>query len=170
MESILGRIMATVYGLLALGGVILLMSTALDSSRISQTGQDMGVLATNTRSQFQQSQTLYANFTNANAAVLVQSNIIPADMWRAGAIVDQWNDPVTISATTPTGMATNSAFQVQLGGANLSAASCTKLVTALTGYMSLTVNGVVFDQSNLPDPTAAGSACATSTTITLVYQ
>lgn len=170
MESILGRIVATVFGLLALGGVVLLMATATDSSRISQTGQDLGVLVTNTRAQFQQSQTLYANFTNANAAVLVQSNVIPSDMWRSGAIVDQWNDPVTISATTPTGMATNSAFQIQLGGPNLSAASCTKLVTSLTGYTSLTVNSVVFNQSNLPDPTVAGSACSTSTNITIVYQ
>ena len=170
MESILGRIMATVLGLLAIGGVVLLMSTATDSSRISQTGQDLGVLSTNTRSQFQQSQTLYANFSNANAAVLVQSNVIPADMWRGGNIVDQWNNPVTIQPATPTGMVANSAFEIQMGGANLSAASCSKLVTSLTGYLTLTVNSVIFSQNNLPDPTTAGAACSGSTNIIIVYQ
>lgn len=171
MEGILGRIMATVLGLIALGGVVLLMSTASDSSRISQSGQDLGTLATNTRSQFQQSGTLYANFSNANASSLISSGVIPPDMVKGGAIVDAWNDPVTIAPTTPAGMVANSAFSVQIGGGSLSAESCAKLVTALTGYYSLTVGGATFSTANPPDPTTAGPACSSgSTVMTLIYQ
>lgn len=171
MEGILGRIMATVLGLIALGGVVLLMSTATDSSRISQSGQDMGTLATNVRSQFQQSSSLYANFTNANIAALISSGVIPPDMVKSGTMVDAWNDPVTIQPSTPAGMVPNSAFSVTVGGGSLSAESCSKLVTSLTGYYSLTVGGTTFNTANPPDPTIAGTACGSgSTVMTIIYQ
>ena len=169
MEGILGRIMATVLGLIALGGVILLMGTANDSSRISQTGQDMGTLATNVRSQFQQSSTLYQNFTTANQAALISAGVIPPDMVKAGAVVDAWNDAVALAPATPAGMAANSAFTITVGGASLTAQSCAKVVTSLTGYLSLVVGGQTFNQANLPDPTTAAAGCGTSTTITLTY-
>lgn len=168
MEGILGRIMATVLGLIALGGVVLLMATATDSSRISQTGQDLGTLVTNARSQFQQSSTLYTNFTTGNTASLISAGVVPPDMVKNGVIADAWNNQILLA---PTGT-NNSEMQIILGGNALSVESCTKLITSLTGYVSLTTNGGpnVFSSANPPDSVSANTDCTASTQITAVYQ
>ena len=162
MESILARVMATVLGLIALGGVIYAMSSANDSSKVNAISSDISQIVSATREQFAQSQTGYANFTTANASTLYSAKVIPTDLWKGTGAVDQWGNNMTFA---PAG--NNAQFQITFGGANISPDVCAKIATALGGYVSMSVGGQAF--TTPPDSVTANTACAGGTAFTLTY-
>lgn len=174
MDSLLGRIAATVLGLLLLGAVGLGIYKAFSGNKVSQTINDVAQLQTNARAQYSQGSSGYNNFVvNAGApqAGLVNSNgtssVIPTDMLRGGNVVDAWGNPVTI------GPASNGQqFTMQFGGGGMTADQCSQVLTSLSGYVSVaTSTGQTFSGSNLPDATTAGAACQNDgETITVTMQ
>lgn len=166
MDSLLARIFAGVLTLFAVGGVVLYMAGANESSKVSQTTQDIAVLSTNVRSQFMQSSTGYMNFNSGNQGILVTAgNIFPADMVKSGNVVDAWGNPVSYSP-----VAGNLQFSISIGGANLGTSACSKLATSLNGYNQMIVGGTTFTPSTPADGVSAAAACSSGTNITLTYQ
>lgn len=162
MDSILGRIAATVLGLLLLAAVGLGIYRAFSGNKVSQMTTDVALLQTNARAQFSQGGNGYANFkvnAGAPAAGLLATDgtsaVIPADMISGGVVHDAWGNPVTIA---PAGTG-NSSFTLSFGGANMTASQCTQLATSLNGYQSLTIGATTFTPSNQPDSVTAGAAC-----------
>ena len=168
MEGILGRIIATLLGLLALGAVVYIGEQALAGNKVTQTVSDLAQVATNARNGFSTNPNMYANFTNANSAALISAGMFPTDMVAGGTtIVDAWGNNVTF---VPTG-ANNSEFQLTFGGGTMTADQCAKVVTGLQGYVSLSVNGgTAFTTANPPDLSTAGTACQGGSQIQVTYQ
>ncbi len=167
MEGILGRIIATLLGLLALAAVVFIGQQALAGNKVTQTVSDLAQVATNARNGFSTNPNLYANFSNANSAALISAGVFPTDMVSGGTtIVDAWGNSVTFG---PTGT-NNSEFQIQFGGGNMSADQCAKTATGMQGYVSLSVGGTNFTSAAPPDLASAGTACSANTQITAVYQ
>lgn len=162
MESILARVMATVLGLIALGGVIYAMSSANDSSKVSAISSDISQIVSATREQFAQSQTGYANFTTANALALYNNKVIPADLWKGNGAVDQWGNNMTFNYA-----ANNAQFVITFGGANMTPDVCSKIATALGGYVTMGLGGQTF--TTAPDSVTANTACTAGTAFTLTY-
>lgn len=174
MDSILGRIAATVLSLLLLAAVGLGIYKAFSGNKVSQTINDIAQLQTNARAQYSQGSSGYTNFVvNAGSPQtgLVNQNgtssVIPTDMLRNSQVVDAWGNPVTIAP-----QANGQQFSVQFGGTGLSADQCSQVLTSLSGYVGLTTSGGGnFSGSNLPDATSAGAACQSNDeTITVTLQ
>ena len=174
MDSILGRIAATVLGLLVLAAVGLGIYKAFSGNKVGQTTTDLSLLQTNARAQYSQGANGYANFNVAAGtptAGIVDSTgnsaVIPTDMLRAGRVVDSWGNDVTIAPTS-----NNQQFAVTVGGTGLTASQCSQILTSLTGWTRVaTSTGQSFTTGNPPDATTAGAACMNDgETITVTMQ
>ncbi len=164
MDSIIGRVIAGLLALLALGGVMYLGAQGIQSSRVNTEIADIGTLVANVRGQFMQSSTGYTGVTSANSAALITAQVIPAEMIKNGGIVDEWSDPITLAS------ANNGAqFTVTLGGTSLSQAGCIALATGFQGYISMAIGGSTYTQQTMPDTVTAAGVCTTGATITLTY-
>ncbi|RKP47565.1 type 4 pilus major pilin [Trinickia fusca] len=166
MDGILGRVVAIVLGLLALAGVGLAGYKAFATNKSSTVVTDMTQVATNARAQFSQNNNGYTNFTTANATPLVNAGIIPGDMVRAGGIFDAWGNAVQFAP-----VAGNTEGQITFGGGGSETVEqCSHVLTSLTDYVSLVVNGTTFSQANQPDAVSAANACAGTPKIILTFQ
>lgn len=163
MDSILGRVVAAILGLLALGGVIYAGGQALGGNKVSQMTNDVAQVVNNARSQMSQNSLGYTNFTTANTAPLITAGIFPADMNRGGVIVDAWGNAVTFAP-----IANGQQFTLTWGGAGMTADQCSKLASSMQGYISLKVNATTW--AIPPDAVAAGTACGGGTTFVGTFQ
>lgn len=167
MEGILGRIVATVLGLLALAGIGYAAANGFSNSKVDIIVSGATHIATNARAQFSAGNTGYTNFTTANAASLVSAGIIPTSWVTAGVPTDPWGNAVTFAAgASPTqGVITIG------GGGSETIEQCIKVTQNLKDYVSLVVGTKTFTQAALPDPVSAAAACTAATTkIAMTFQ
>ena len=94
MEGILGRIIATLLGLLAIGVVVYAGDQALSGNKVTQTVSDLAQVVTNARNGFSTSPNRYLHFNNGWESSLISAGVFPADMVqnRGGKpqIIDAW--------------------------------------------------------------------------------
>ena len=165
MDSVLGRIAATVLTLLVLAAVGLGIYKAFSGNKVAQTVTDLSMLVNNARAQYSQGNGGYTAFvvTNGNAGALINANgtsaIIPTDMIRGGQVVDAWGNPVTISSFN-----NGSQFNVSFGGNGVTASQCAQLLTEISGYTAIAASGSPpFTTSWPPNATTAAGACTGAT-------
>jgi len=102
-----------------------------------------------------------------NASAMNTAGIFPSDMMRGAVVYDPWGNTVALSNTAA---ATEGVITFG-GGGSETAAQCTSVVTSLKDYVSLSVAGTTFSQSNEPDAVSAANACATdSAVLVLTFQ
>lgn len=156
MESILARVMATVLGLIALGGVIYAMSNANDLSKANQMVNDLSQIVSQTRQQYANSTTGYRSFQAWNANALYSAGIIPPDLMKNGTPTDPWGFSVFFFS-----VANDSQFQIQFGGQfsnnQMPLDSCVQVATSLSGFVSMQIGSQVF--TSTPDAVSASNAC-----------
>ncbi|MDF3883111.1 type 4 pilus major pilin [Cupriavidus basilensis] len=168
MEGILGRIIATVLGLIALAGVGYAAYNGFSNSKSSDVVTGVTTIVTNARSQFAAGNTGYTNFTTANAASLVTAGIIPTSWVATGNVpTDPWGNALAFASA-----GANTQGSVTFGGGGSETqAQCINVIQNLKDYISLTAGTKTFTQTALPDPVSAAAACtAAGTKITLVFQ
>ena len=166
MDSVLGRIAATVLTLLVLAAVGLGIYKAFSGNKVAQTVTDLSMLVNSARAQYSQGNGGYTAFavTNGNAGALINSNgtsaIIPSDMIRGGQVVDAWGNTVSIVSLN-----NGSQFRVDLGGNGVTASQCAQLLTEINGYVwiGVTNGATVFTPAAPPNATTAAGACTGAT-------
>ncbi len=168
MEGILGRIIATVLGLIALAGVGYAAFNGFSSSKSSDVVTGMTTIINNSRAQFSSGSSRYTNFTTANAARLVTAGIIPTSWVATGNVpTDPWGNALAFASA---GANTQGSITFG-GGGSETQAQCINVIQNLQGYVSLTAGTKPFTQTALPDPVSAAAACTgAGTKITLVFQ
>lgn len=168
MEGILGRIIATVLGLIALAGVGYAAYNGFSNSKSSDVVTGITTIINNSRAQFSSGNSRYTNFTTANAASLVAAGIVPTSWVGPGNVpTDPWGNALGFA---PTGA--NTQGQITFGGAgSATVAQCINVLQNLKDYVSVTVGTKTFTQAALPDPVSAAAACQPTTLkFTLVFQ
>lgn len=165
MEALLARVMATVLGIIALGGAVYYMSYANESSKVNMMTVNIAQLVTEARGQYANSSTGYATLTTANIPYLANNKIIPSRLMLNNNAIDLWGNPITFSPVTSSN---NYEFQMSFGGANIPASTCAMLATSLGGYVDLNVGGTDFG-NQVPDAIAAFNACNNSTQFTVTF-
>ena len=141
MEGILGRIIATLMGLLALGAVVYIGDEAMIDYKSQNLVGDIGQVVANTRSGFANNPNLYSNFGMWNLSSLIGAGIFPSEMVRVTtSIVDPFGDWIAIQ---PVGV-NSSQFQITIGGSAMPVEACAKVMIGLTGYASITNNTTTF--------------------------
>ncbi|WP_144153344.1 type 4 pilus major pilin [Paraburkholderia sp. BCC1885] len=166
MDSMLGRIVATVLTLMAIGAAVVYIHGGFSWNKNATITSDVTWVVTNARTQFSQNSNGYTNFTNANLTAMTNAGVFPPDMVRNGTLVDAWGNTVTVSSA---GNASEGVVAFG-GGGSESVEQCSNVVTTLRDYVSLQVGGTSFTQASLPDSVAAGNACANGLGITLTFQ
>lgn len=167
MDSLLGRIVATVLGLLALVAVGSGIYQGFGMDTTSQIVTDMSSTVVNARSAFAQGTSGYSSFSNANVTQLINNDIFPSGMVRGGALYDRWGNAVTISSQNA-GMQGVITFG---GGGSEDVNFCAKTAVSMNAvsYVSMKVGATTFPKANAPDPVQAANACATGLQFTLVF-
>ncbi len=167
MDSLLGRIVATVLGLLALAGIGSAIYSAFSSDTTSGIVSDMSQTVVNARSAFSQGTSGYSSFTNANISQLITNDIFPSSMVKSGAVYDRWGNAVSISAQ----LGGTQGVLTFGGGGSEDVNSCAKVAVSLVAanYVSLKVGSQTFSKANAPDPVTAANACATGLQFQLVF-
>ncbi|CAJ0737654.1 hypothetical protein R77592_04394 [Ralstonia mannitolilytica] len=120
---------------------------------------------TKARAGFAQSNTGFANFSNANLGGLINGGTFPPTMVKSGGIFDKWGNPITLSSAN-SGTSGVISFG---GGGSQTTDECTSTVTSLSGYDLLTVGGQSFTRSNMPDTSQAGAVCSATATIVVTF-
>lgn len=174
MDGILGRIVATVLGLLALGAVAYAGYNAFQNNKAAGVVTDIAQVITNARAGFAQGSTGYTDFITTNEPGLITAGMFPSDMVTGTApsqkLVDAWGNAVTLAAVTPPTGTTPTQASITIGG-NESAQQCTNVVTGLRDYVSIAVGSALpFNQVTPPDAATAGADCANSQVITVTFQ
>jgi hypothetical protein len=169
MEGILGRVIAVVLGLLALGGVSYASYSGFSSARASQIVTDIAQAETTARAGYSQGSSGYTNFTTANETALITAGKptdFPTDMLRSGVIKDAWGNAVTAA---PADSDTQGVITVG-GGGSESADQCATVAVGLKDYVSLTVGTTTFTPTTQPDRSTAMTACSDTATIAVTFQ
>lgn len=167
MDSLLGRIVATVLGLLALAGIGFGIYSAFSSDTTSAVVTDVSQTIVNARAAFSQGTAGYSSFTAANVPQLITNDIFPSGMVKGTDLYDRWGNAVTPSSQS-------SGTQGVLtfgGGGSEDVNSCAKAAVSMiaANYVSLKVGTVTFTKTAPPDPVTAANACATGLTFKVVF-
>lgn len=166
MDSMLGRIVATVLTLMAIGAAVVYIHGGFSWNKNANVASDITWVVTNARTQFAQNSNGYTNFLNANLTAMNNSAVFPPDMVRNGVLIDAWGNDVTVSSA---GNASEGVIAFG-GGGSENVEQCSNVVTTLRDYVSLQVGGTTFTQATLPDSVSAGNACGNGLAITLTFQ
>lgn len=166
MDGILGRIIATVLGLLALVGVAYASYNGFQNHKASVMVNNLAQLMTNARAGFSQGNNGYVNFTTANVPNMINSGMFPTDMVRGTAIYDAWGNAITLSS------ANNGAQGVISfgGGGAETTKQCVTVATGNKDFVTMTVGSTTFTQAALPDQSTAGAACSATATFSVTFQ
>lgn len=159
MDSVLGRIIATMLILIAVGGVAYGGYQAYQSYQVSNQISNVQQMAQGVKGLYGGSPS-YASLTNT---VVVNANLVPASMNSGGTITDTWGGTVNVA---PDATYTN-AFDITLS--QVPASDCVKLATGMSSnYVS--INGGTYE-TNPVDPGTATSQCTGgSNSLTFVFQ
>jgi len=166
MDGILGRVVATVLGLLALVGIAYASYNGFQNHKASVVATNITQIITNARGGFSQGNNGYTNFTTANVPAMITGGMFPTDMVRGTALVDTWGNAMTLSAAN-----NGSQGVITFGGGNAQTAKqCVSAALSLKDYVTLVVGTTTFTQTTLPDQATAGAACSATATFTLTFQ
>ncbi len=102
MEGILGRVIATLLGLLAVAAVVYLGDQSFTAAKVHDEAADIAMIVMNGRAAFQQNPNGYTNFDSVNdAAALCSGGIFPSAIVVGGCAnptyVDRWGNALTVS-------------------------------------------------------------------------
>ena len=151
MDSTLGKILASIFGLLALAGVVVAGIVGYSNARTNSAVADVATLATKITGDYVNNPAGYATLSNQ---VAIAAGDVPADMLQGASIVNAWGSAVTIGPMT--GNAKD--FSISLG--LVPQAACVQLLTTDGSLMGASVGG---KQLALPmTPSTAAAACAGS--------
>ena len=149
MDSTLGKVLASILGLLALAGVVVAGITAFSHSKTTSAVSDVATLATRIRGDYVNNPAGYATLTNA---VAIAAGDVPADMLQGSSIVNAWGSAVTIGPVA----GNPKDFSIDLGA--VPQAACVQLLSTDGNLMGASVGG---KQLALPINAAdAASVCA----------
>lgn len=166
MENVVARVAVTLLTILGIAFVSTLGYALFSDYKIQSVSSDINTVITNARGAFSQGANGYTNFTNANVTAMNTDGVFPPDMVRPGGVTDAWGNPVTLGSASGS---TQGSIQFGGGGSETDR-ECSGVATTLKDYVSLQIGGTTFTQNNVPDPVAAGTACAGSPEITVVFQ
>jgi len=183
MESVIGRIVATILSVVLLAGVGYLSYAGFAGNKASRFATQNANLV-QTINQIYASSSSFTKLTAMPASNMAQIK----DMWASaspgsatigtsGTLVDPWGDPLQVlgggDQGMPTGVtATTAQFVVSDAGTNLSQSDCQTIAGALSGSAYATyVNGKVVGTAGAPvNPSDIAAACsAAGLPIAFVY-
>lgn len=156
MSEVLGTLFKYLLAVLAIGAVVLIFYEGFTSNKV-------GTEASNITSIEGSAAQLYsgqANTTSLTAKVLIAAGAAPNSMVSGTALVNPWGGGVTV-----TGDATDDIIITDTG---LSQSACAKLVTSVTNFTSIAINGGTAATSPV-DPSTVSTGCVAGNANKLVF-
>ena len=151
MDSTLGKILASIVGLLALVGVVVAGIVGFSHAKTNAAVADVATLATRIHGDYVNNPAGYATLTNA---VAIAAGDVPADMLQGSSVVNAWGSSVSIGPVA----GNPKDFAIDLGA--VPQAACVQLLTTDGNLMGASVGG---QQVSLPiTPAQASAACASA--------
>lgn len=179
MDSILGRIIATILTLIAIGGVGMLIAQGFQGAKVSDYSQQSMSLSTD----IQRLYTGYATYDNV-ADVPVSSMKSVSGMWASpdgtgtiggsGNLIDPWGNNVFVESGGDSGLPglNDSVFVVNNAGTNFDEGLCTQVAKSVSSAAQVFINDVSVNQSGLNtplDPVALATQCGTGQSMAFVF-
>ncbi len=149
MDSTLGKVLASILGLLALAGVIVAGIVGFSHAKTNAAVADVATLATRIHGDYVNNPAGYATLTNA---VAIAAGDVPADMLQGSSVVNAWGSAVTIGPVA----GNPKDFSINLGAVPLSA--CVQLLSTDGSLMGASVGGLPLAVPAAP--AAAAKACS----------
>jgi hypothetical protein len=158
MDEIMGSWFKYLVRLIGLAAIVIILVMVLHKNRAEQEVANVTQLATSIANTYS-GQTNFTGITEAMAA-----DIAPSGMVSGAALINQWGGTVTVQVDTNTSQFDIIEDQVPSDG-------CVDLVNKATNYVSLTLDGTTYNQSNPLNAGTAITACnsAAAQNITFVY-
>jgi hypothetical protein len=158
MDEIMGSWFKYLVRLIGLAAIVIILVMVLHKNRAEQEVANLTQLATSIANTYS-GQTTFTGITEAVAA-----DIAPAGMVSGTSLINQWGGTVTVTADT-------NSSQFDIIEDSVPSDGCVDLVNKATNYVTLTLDGTTYSQSNPLNAGTATTACnaAATQTITFVY-
>jgi hypothetical protein len=156
VSEVLGTLFKYLLAVLAIGAVVLIFYEGFSSNKV-------GTEASNITSIQASAAQLYAgqsNTTSLSAKVLIAAGSAPNSMVSGTTLVNPWGGAVTV-----TGDATD---DIIVSDSGLSQTACAKLVTSVTNFTSVAINGGTAATPPV-DPSTVSTGCVAGTANKLVF-
>jgi hypothetical protein len=160
MSEMLGTFFKYLFALLGVAAIVAVLSQVVGSNKdglfVSQLTQLVGNI-----------EQLYAggySYSGISTVNLMTAQAFPSGMVVGTIPTNPWNGTVTVAVDA--GALTSFDVTTSL----VPQADCAKIVTSMTNYQSVTVNGTQFLASAAIDPATIGAACGVTNAITFAFQ
>jgi type II secretory pathway pseudopilin PulG len=157
MSEMLGTIFKYVFGILATGAVLLGVYSLNSNNKVTNAITETAMIAQN-------AQQIYAgqnNFTSLTNTVLITAGAVPSGNYTAPAtITNPWAGAVTVAVG-----ANANTFNITHAG--VPNADCSKLVTSITSYSTVSINGNA--QTPPVDAATLTNLCTTVAGNTIIF-
>jgi hypothetical protein len=156
MDEIMGSWFKYLVRLIGLAAIVIILVMVLHKNRAEQEVANLTQLATSIANTYS-GQTTFTGITEAVAA-----DIAPAGMVSGTSLTNQWGGTVSVTVDT-------NSSQFDIAENLVPSDGCVDLVNKATNYVTLTLDGTTYSQSNPLDAGTATTACNTAATQTITF-
>ncbi|VVE36807.1 hypothetical protein PTE31013_03969 [Pandoraea terrigena] len=142
--------------LLGVAAVVVILVAIFHKNKAATEVSNVTQLATNIANTYT-GQTAFTGLTTAIAA-----NLAPSNMVAGSTLINQWGGAVTVSVD-----ANPSQFDIVEAG--VPSDGCVDMANKASNYVTMTLNGTTYSQSNPLDAGAAVTECNSAATQTITY-
>lgn len=151
MREMLGTIIAWLLGLLALGTLVMMYSTASSSSKTNQALTDLSSMVSSIQALYYS----HPSYSTISSTVAINGGLAPKSMINGTALNNPWGGTVTLAVNS------SNTARFDVTEPNVPSEACAKLATAVGNMEALAINGT---SVSLPtDPATVTTTCNNTT-------